>query len=151
MAFGATFEGYLGIWRYGRRALALVWSTHRGLTVALAVLTAAAGVLPAAIAYLAKLILDAVVAEIPTFSATATADYEHVLVLVAALAIVAAFVAGAQRGIDFCQSLLRVLLSQRVHLLILDKALTLELAQFEDSVFYDKLNRARQEASVRPL
>jgi ATP-binding cassette subfamily B protein len=38
-----------------------------------------------------------------------------------------------------------------VHLLILDKALTLTLAQFEDSELYDKLNRARQEASVRPL
>ena len=38
-----------------------------------------------------------------------------------------------------------------MHLLILDKALTLTLAQFEDSEFYDKLNRARQEASVRPL
>jgi ATP-binding cassette subfamily B protein len=35
--------------------------------------------------------------------------------------------------------------------LILDKALTLSLSQFEDSELYDKLNRARQEASVRPL
>ena len=67
------------------------------------------------------------------------------------LGVLAALIAAVQRGIDFCQSLLRVLLSQRVHLLILDKALTLELAQFEDSEFYDKLNRARQEASVRPL
>ena len=49
------------------------------------------------------------------------------------------------------KSLLRVLLSQRVHFLILDKALTLTLAQFEDSELYDKLNRARQEASIRPL
>jgi ATP-binding cassette, subfamily B, bacterial len=150
-AIGSTFDSYLGIWRYGRRAVALVWSTHRGLTVALALLTITAGALPAVVAYLAKLILDAVVAEIPAFQATGAADYERVLVLVAALAGVAALVAGAQRGIDFCQSLLRVLLSQRVHLLILDKALTLELAQFEDSEFYDKLNRARQEASIRPL
>jgi ATP-binding cassette subfamily B protein len=35
--------------------------------------------------------------------------------------------------------------------MILEKALTLSLAQFEDSEFYDKLNRARQEASTRPL
>jgi ATP-binding cassette subfamily B protein len=35
--------------------------------------------------------------------------------------------------------------------LILEKALTLELAQFEDSEFYDKLTRARREASSRPL
>jgi len=65
--------------------------------------------------------------------------------------VLVAAMSGAQRGIGFCQSLLRVLLSQRVNLLILDKALTLTLEQFEDSELYDKLNRARQEASVRPL
>jgi ATP-binding cassette subfamily B protein len=35
--------------------------------------------------------------------------------------------------------------------MILEKALTLELANFEDSEFYDKLTRARREASSRPL
>ncbi len=35
--------------------------------------------------------------------------------------------------------------------MILEKALTLELRQFEDSEFYDKLTRARREASSRPL
>jgi ATP-binding cassette, subfamily B, bacterial len=35
--------------------------------------------------------------------------------------------------------------------MILEKALQLELAQFEDSEFYDKLTRARREASSRPL
>ncbi len=35
--------------------------------------------------------------------------------------------------------------------MILEKALTLELRQFEDTEFYDKLTRARREASSRPL
>ena len=35
--------------------------------------------------------------------------------------------------------------------MILEKALTLELAHFENSDFYDKLTRARREASSRPL
>jgi ATP-binding cassette subfamily B protein/ATP-binding cassette subfamily C protein len=47
--------------------------------------------------------------------------------------------------------LLRVLLGQRVNVLILEKALTLDLVHFEDSEFYDKMNQARQEASLRPL
>ena len=62
-----------------------------------------------------------------------------------------AALAGAQRGINLCQSLLRAQLGQRVNVMILEKALTLELAQFEDSEFYDKLTRARREASSRPL
>src|SRR5215470_13596655 len=150
-AMAAKFEGYLGIWRYGRRALALVWTTHRGLTVAIALLTCAAGLLPAGMAYVGKLIVDAVVAALDVYRTTGVAEYARPLELVLVLGVLAALIAAVQRGIEFCQSLLRVLLSQRVHLLILDKALTLELAQFEDSEFYDKMNRARMEASVRPL
>jgi ATP-binding cassette subfamily B protein len=141
----------LSFWRYSRRAIALVWSTHRGLTVGLALLTLAAGLMPAGIAYLGKLIVDAVVAALAANQAGAAPDHAQVLLLVGLEGLLVAGLAGVQRGIDFCQSLLRVLLSQRVHFLILDKALTLSLAQFEDSELYDKLNRARQEASVRPL
>jgi ATP-binding cassette subfamily B protein len=146
-----TLDSYWGVWRYSRRAVALVWSTHKGLTIALGLLTVGAGLLPAAIAYVGKLIVDAVVAAMGVYQAGAAPDYEGVLAYVVLEGLLVAGLAGAQRGIDFCQSLLRVLLSQRVHLLILDKALTLTLSQFEDSEFYDKLNRARQEASVRPL
>jgi ATP-binding cassette subfamily B protein len=151
MAFTPTISGYLSFWRYSRRALALVWSTHRPLTIGLGLLTLAAGVMPAGVAYLGKLIVDAVVATLAERSAGGSPDYSSVLVFVALEGVLVAALAGAQRGIDFCQSLLRVLLSQRVHFLILDKALTLTLAEFEDSELYDKLNRARQEASVRPL
>jgi ATP-binding cassette subfamily B protein len=146
-----SLDDYLGFWRYSRRAIALVWSTHRALTITLGLLTLAAGLVPAGVAYLGKLIVDAVVAAIEANRSGAAADYTGVLTLVALEGLLVAALAGVQRGIDFCQSLLRVLLSQRVHFLILDKALTLTLGQFEDSELYDKLNRARQEASVRPL
>jgi ABC-type multidrug transport system fused ATPase/permease subunit len=66
-------------------------------------------------------------------------------------AIAVILLAGSQRGILICQSLLRALMGQRVNVLILEKALTLDLRQFEDSEFYDKLTNARREASVRPL
>ena len=66
-------------------------------------------------------------------------------------AIAITLLAGSQRGLTICQSLLRALMGQRVNVLILEKALTLDLRQFEDSEFYDKLTNARREASVRPL
>ncbi|RPI63872.1 MAG: ABC transporter ATP-binding protein [Lysobacterales bacterium] len=146
-----ALDDYLGFWRYSRRAIALVWSTHRGLTISLGFLTLAAGLMPAGVAYLGKLIVDAVVAALEANRAGAAPDYVRVMSLVAFEGLLVAALSGVQRGINLCQSLLRVLLSQRVHFLILDKALTLTLAQFEDSELYDKLNRARQEASVRPL
>src|SRR5688572_28940613 len=118
-------EGYLGFWRYSRRAIALVWSTHRGLTIALALLTLTAGLMPAGVAYLGKLIVDAVVMALAAREAGGAPDYAGVLTLVAFEGLLVAALAGVQRGIDLCQSLLRVLLSQRVHFLILVKALTL--------------------------
>ena len=146
-----ALQSYLGVFRYSRQAIELVWSTHKGLTIALALLTVTAGVLPAGAAYVGKLIVDAVVAEIDVVRLGGEPGYSQVLFWVAVEGLLVAGMTGVQRGIGFSQTLLRVLISQRVNVLILEKALTLELAQFEDSEFYDKLNRARQEASSRPL
>jgi len=128
--------------------LSLVWTTSRTLTVVLAVLTLTAGLLPAAIAYLGKLIVDSVVL---ASGSGVEAHRWTALGFVGLEAIAVMLLAGSQRGLTVCQSLLRVLLGQRVNVLILEKALTLDLVHFEDSEFYDKLNQARQEASLRPL
>jgi ATP-binding cassette subfamily B protein len=129
----------------------LVWSTNRGLTVALALLTLVAGVLPAAMAWVGALIIDAVVAATRIYQEEGGASLTRVYTLVAIEAVIVGALSGAQRGISLCRALLRAQLGQRVNVMILDKALTLELAQFEDSEFYDKLTRARREASSRPL
>jgi ATP-binding cassette subfamily B protein len=144
-------RGFLGVFAYSRRALELVWTTSRPLTVAFALLTLVAGTLPAAVAYVGALIVDAVVAAIQADEVVRATLTRNALLLVAAEALLVATIAGAQRGISLCQSLLRAQLSQRVNVMILEKALTLELAHFENSDFYDKLTRARREASSRPL
>jgi hypothetical protein len=46
------FKRALGTFAYSRRALGLVWTTSRSLTLILAILTILAGILPAAIAYI---------------------------------------------------------------------------------------------------
>ena len=144
---GVTVRGFFGVFRYSRRAIELVWSTNRALTIALAVLTVIAGILPASVAYVGALIVDAVVAAIRAGGTEATRVVEFVVLEGALVASIAA----AQRGLSLCQSLLRAQLGQRVNVMILEKALTLELRHFEDSEFYDKLTRARREASTRPL
>jgi ATP-binding cassette subfamily B protein len=141
-----TVRGFFGVFRYSRRALELVWSTNRALTVALALLTLLAGILPASVAYVGALIVDAVVAAMRSLGGA-----RHVAQLVALEGVLVAAIAAAQRGLSLCQSLLRAQLGQRVNVMILEKALTLELQHFEDSEFYDKLTRARREASTRPL
>ena len=136
----------IGVLRYARRAIELVWSTSRVLTISFGLLTLLAGVLPAGIAWLGQLIVDAVVNTISN-----DAPLKPALLFIAAEAVLVAIVAAAQRGIRMCQSLLRAQLGHRVNVLILDKAQELSMAQFEDADFYDKLTRARREASSRPL
>jgi ATP-binding cassette, subfamily B, bacterial len=143
-----TLQGFFGVFRYSRRAVELVWSTNRGLTVALALLTLVAGILPASVAYVGSLIVDAVV---KAMTASQGKNPGHVVELVALEGVLITAIAAAQRGLSLCQSLLRAQLGQRVNVMILEKALTLDLGHFEDSEFYDKLTRARREASTRPL
>jgi len=147
----ATTRGFFGVFQYSRRALQLVWSTNARLTIALGVLTLIAGILPAAMAYVGALIIDSVLAATQVVKDGGKMQMTRVFTLVAAEALIVATIAGAQRGISLCQALLRAQLGQRVNVMILEKAITLELAQFEDSEFYDKLTRARREASSRPL
>ncbi|MFL6578393.1 MAG: ABC transporter ATP-binding protein [Povalibacter sp.] len=144
-------RGFLGVFAYSRRALQLVWTTSRALSIGFGVLTLIAGSLPAGIAYVGSLIVDAVVAAIQGGAADHAARTSHAVLLVVTEGLLVAALAGAQRGLSLCQSLLRAQLGQRVNVMILEKALTLDLAHFENSDFYDKLTRARREASSRPL
>ncbi len=137
---------FLEVFRYGRKALALVWQTSRSLSVWLAVLTVLAGALPALVAYLGARIVDAVV-----LASRSGGDIVPVLELVACEGAAVATLALCMRALSLSTTLLREQLGFRVNSMILDKALTLDLEHFEDSEFYDRLTRARREASQRPL
>jgi len=148
-SLGATgvLRNFFAVFRYSRHAVRLVWETNRTLLFAAAALTLAGGLLPAAVAWVGARIVDAVV----NAARSPAHDVRLVLQLVLLEGVLVAVVSGVQRGLSLCQSLLRAQLGQRVNVMILEKALTLELQHFEDSEFYDKLTRARREASSRPL
>src|SRR5579862_5799608 len=144
---GEALRSFLAVFRYSRHAVRLVWDTNRTLLFAAAALTLVGGLLPAAVAWIGARIVDAVV----TAMHAPAHDVHLVLRLVIFEGVLVALLSGVQRGLSLCQALLRAQLGQRVNVMILEKALTLELQHFEDSEFYDKLTRARREASSRPL
>ena len=143
-----NLKSFFGVYGYGVQAMGLVWQTSRPLTLVLGFFTLIAGVLPALTAYIGKLIVDAVLKASTTGD---PADLRTALGYVIMEAGVIAVLALAQRGLGVCQSLLRALLGQRVNVMILEKALQLELTHFEDAAFYDRLTQIRRQASVRPL
>jgi ATP-binding cassette, subfamily B, bacterial len=123
------------------RTLALVWRSSKGATFGLAAATLFSAALPLAIAFAAKAIIDAVVAR------SVEETLRWVLV---ELALVAGF-ALVQRGSLLLRQTLGARLALDINVQILEKALTLELRHFEDPDFYDRLTRARREASSRPV
>ncbi|MEA3150418.1 MAG: ATP-binding cassette, subfamily bacterial, partial [Gammaproteobacteria bacterium] len=130
---GTLQRGLFGLFDYSRRALLLVWTTNRALSITLAVLTLVAGILPAGIAYVGALIVDAVIHAADLHRRTGATVLADVVRFVALEASLVALTSMAQRGLSLAQSLLRAQLGQRVNVMILEKALTLDLTQFEDS------------------
>ncbi len=126
---------------YTPQTLALAWQTAPHLSFALASLTLINALTPLAVAYVGKLIIDAVVA-----GDTAAAPRW----VLAELGIVAIQALG-QRTLGLTRQLLGGRLAVDINLRILTKAQTLDLQQFENPEFYDQLTRARREASSRPL
>ena len=118
---------FFGVFRYSAEALTLVWTTDARLTILLAALTVFAGVIPGAIAYVGKLIIDSVV-----LAAESETDADRWLVLqwIGLEALLVILMAAAQRGLMVSQSLLRALLGQRVNVMILEKAQTLGAFSF---------------------
>ncbi|MFM1886814.1 MAG: hypothetical protein RL026_1971 [Pseudomonadota bacterium] len=138
---------FLSVFRYSRIAIRLVWDTRPALALWLGLLTLVAGLLPAAIAWVGALLVDAVIAAAAGEGIGST----RVLTLVAAEGGIVLALALVNRALNYARYLLRIQLGHRINVLILEKALQLEMAQFEDSAFYDRLTRARREASQRPM
>ena len=117
-----------------------------------AILTVASAALPIAIAWVGKLIVDAVVAaHNATDGAARDLAYQRVVQWVLVELGVVVALGLVERWIEVMRQLVGSRLGIDLNLTILKKALTLDLKHFEDSTFYDKLTRARREASSRPL
>ena len=142
---------FVSVFQYSRVAIEIVWSTSASLTLLMALTTLVSGVLPAAIASVGGLFVDAVANAIQATGEEVEQARSAVLKYVLIEAGLVVIMTGAQKLNAVCQSILRVLLGNKINVMILEKALTLELAHFEDSEYYDKLVRARREASSRPL
>ena len=134
--------------RYLPRTFALVRESSRAFAAGMIALLLGQAALPAAMAWVGKLIVDAVVAAARSGDA---AQRWQVLRLVALEAGLMALSTAMSRGQALLRDLMRASLGNHVNTLILEKAATLELRHFEDADFYDKMQNARREASIRPL
>jgi ATP-binding cassette subfamily B protein len=125
--------------------LRLVWQTHRGYTVAMIVLRLLRAFIPVATLWVGKLIIDAVVAAARTHPSNLT----RLWVLVALEATVVLVGEALSRASSLIESLLGDLFANHTSIRLMEHAATLDLYQFEDPAFYDRLERARRQTTGR--
>jgi ATP-binding cassette subfamily B protein len=142
---GFSIKQLAGAMRSLPRVLRLVWSTNALLTALLGILSLLQGFTPAASVWISGLVIDSVVLGIRTHS---TSPIWLPVGLQLAVALLSNLLSTFS---NIVQQLLQEQVSNRVQLLILEKADTLDLAFFENPEFYDKLRQAADQSTYQPV
>src|SRR5262245_33449720 len=127
----------------------MVWRAARGWTVAWAILLLIQGVLPAVSVYLTRSAVNALVAALNTGSGWDI--LQPVLIPLALLAGV--IIAGQlmQSASDWVRTIQAEYVQDYMSNLVHEKSTSVDLGFFESPAFFDRLFRARSDASSRPL
>jgi ATP-binding cassette subfamily B protein len=118
----------------------MVWETSPALSTSVLVLRLVASIVPVVQLWVGKLIIDQIVRPRPNHSVWTFLAIEIAAVIVGDL---------LARGISLCDSLLGDRFTNHVSIRLMEHAGKLDLASFEDPVFYDKLERARRQTTAR--
>ncbi|MBZ5524346.1 MAG: ABC transporter ATP-binding protein/permease [Acidobacteriia bacterium] len=127
-----------------REFLRLAWSTHRGYasgTIALRLLRA---LIPLLTLWIAKLIIDTVVA-----ARMGHGELRRLWLLVAAEAVVVFAGEVLDKASLATETLFGDLCSNRINERLIEHAASLDLSHFEDPAFYDQLDRAQRQITGR--
>jgi ATP-binding cassette subfamily B protein len=124
--------------------LKMVWETHRGYTLSMAILRLSRSAIPVATLWVGKLILDAIVA-----MRNATSNLPLLWKLVAIEVTIVLVGEALARASSLVESLLGDLFSNHTSVRLMEHAATLDLYHFEDPAFYDQLERARRQTTSR--
>ncbi len=127
------------------RLFRLVWSTEPRYVVIILVLRVMRALVPLAVLWLGKLIVDEVVASVTS----GDASWERLGLLLGAELLVAVLGEALSRGSALYESLLGDLFANRTSIELMRHAAALDLEQFEDAELYDRLERARRQTVGR--
>ena len=130
---------------YLPRALKLVWEVARPWTTVWIALLIVQGLLPAAVVYLTKVVVDGVVGALRNGSS------QPVLLPLLLLGGVLLWMEVVRNAINWVRTVQAELLQDHITSLIHEKSVAVDLAFYELSDYYDHLHRARAEARYRPV
>ena len=125
----------------------LIWNTSPSLSLINLILRLLKSGLPLAILYVGKEIIDAVV----LLMENPGASQQYLWTMVGLELALAAVSDLLSRGISLVDGLLGDLISNKTSVQLIQHAADLDLYQFEDAEFYDKLERARRQTNSRTV
>src|SRR5450432_2939497 len=126
----------------------LVWASSPWMTGLNAGLRLLRSAIPVSVLYVGKLIIDEVILLNRHHGPVSS---HHIWVLIGVEFVLALFNDALGRSISLLDSLLGDLFGKLSSVRIMKHAAILDLEQFEDPVFYDKLERARQQTTGRTI
>jgi ATP-binding cassette subfamily B protein len=128
---------------------ALIWDVSPRMMLGTMLLRLVRAGIPAMMLYVGKLIVDEVVLCIGVSSAGQMLDTTRLWLFIALECGLALFSDILSRGIAFMDSMLGDLFTNESSVRLMRHAATLDLEMFEDSTFYDKLEKARRQTTSR--
>jgi ATP-binding cassette subfamily B protein len=142
-----TLKDNLKAFRNIPKLFRLIWVSGPWLFMSNIICRLFKSALPLALLYVGKLIID----EIIRLTSTDSEKWDHLLILVGIEVGLALFSDLLTRGINLADALLGDLFANDISVKIMRHAANMDLAQFENPVFYDKLERARRQTSNRVM
>ncbi len=139
-SFWSSWRERLSALRNVPPVLKIVWQAGPGVVTYGIIARVIVSLLPVALIWITKLIIDAVVLH---------ASVRHLWWLIAAEFGVALLISIFSRSIDYSDSLLAEKYMRHVSIEVMRHAAELDLIAYEDPVFYDRLERARVQATDR--
>jgi ATP-binding cassette, subfamily B, bacterial len=136
------------LFRNLRSALALALGVHRGLVIVYLVLGLVDALLPVGMAWVGKQIVDAVVALALTGGGH---DPSVAVKWVIVEGVLAVANHGNGQAIGWVGEILRLRMALHIEMLVAEKAQRLSVRHFEDPEFMNMLERARKDATWRPI
>ena len=129
----------------------LVWKSHRGFTVLMIVLRLLRAFVPVATLWVGKLIIDQVLLARTSTDAANQSFYQHFDLWKLVVLEFGIVVAGQllTRASALVESLSGDLFANQISVRLMQHAATLDLYQFENPEFYDRLERARRQTTGR--
>ena len=125
--------------------LKIVWDSGPAVVVFGLIARLFAALLPVALLWITKLIIDGIVHAVSTHQPVQPRFWW----LVATEFLLAVLASVLNRAIDYSDSLLADKYTRHVSIKVMDHAAGLDLTAYEDPVFYDRLERARVQATDR--